>query len=271
MNDPKTVRRTFADAGDKQLETEELEMTKSQPRSTLWITFFAFLLLIGALAPAASALGPLDPRPGPWSLAMEQECAMHSFDHWSCYLWTLDPPPDIAEISFDIKYNPADMLIVDTGFLCDFAAPGTGSCPVTVPGTTDGDASSVVLGDPLAGSTYTLTLTPGEIQVDYVLPPGDVSTGPDENFFGIMFDSPFLASNVQFETTPGDYDFYYVSTSCTTSDPLNPSCGSDSPYYGVDFTPEPSTITLLAPGALAVLGARRWRVVRRRGRRGGRE
>jgi hypothetical protein len=227
------------------------------------IRILTIMALVTLFTPVVSALGPIVPNPDPLSLALEQECAKHYFDHWSCYAWLLDPPPGITQISFDIKYNPADMLIVDTGFLCEYAAPGTGSCPITVPGTTDGDASGLVLGDPLPGSTYTVTLTPGEISVDYILPPGEVSTGPDQNFFGIMFDSPFSASNVQFETTPGVYDFYFVSTSCTTDDLLNPTCGSDSPYYGVDFTPEPSSITLFAPGILAMLGTRRWWVERR--------
>jgi hypothetical protein len=147
------------------------------------------------------------------------------------------------------------MIVVDTGFLCDFAAPGTGSCPTTPPGTAGGDGSSTILGDPLPGSTYTLTLSSDELVVNYTLPPNTVLTGPDPNFFGIMFNSPY--QDVQFEMQPGVYDFYQVSTSCTTSDPLNPTCGSDNPIYGANFVPEPSYFTLLASGALAMLGLRR--------------
>lgn len=100
-------------------------------------------------------------------------------------------------------------------------------------------------------------LSSDELVVNYTLPPNTVLTGPDPNFFGIMFNSPY--QDVQFEMQPGVYDFYQVSTSCTTFDPLNPTCGSDNPIYGANFVPEPSYFTLLASGALAMLGLRRWR------------
>ncbi|QOY89244.1 hypothetical protein [Paludibaculum fermentans] len=214
-----------------------------------------FILLAMAFTPVATAGGPLDPAPGPWSLAREQGCANGNIA--DCYLWVLDPPY-IQSITVDLLYDPTKMTIIDTGFLCDFAKPGTGSCPTTLPGTT-GDGTSTILGDPIDGSFVSLVMGPGSLSLTYTPPPNAVQPGPDRNFFGIMFTSPY--QNVRFEMTPGVYDFFQASTSCTVADPLG-TCGSDSPIYGATFlTPEPQSWVLTSAGLLLLLGL----TLRRRG------
>lgn len=217
------------------------------------------LLLVFTLSFSCStfALGPLDPAPGPWSLAREKGCA--AGNTWDCYLWLLDPP-SLSEIYVEIEFDPTKMTVLDTGFLCDFAKPGTASCPTTAPGTT-GDGTSTILGDPLDGAVVDMVLGTGFLNLRYTLPVDTVFPDVgDRNFFAIQFASPF--EGVTFFETPGTYDFMQTRTECRTTE-AGRSCGSSHPVYGANFydIAEPGSV-LLAGIGLGLMG-----VVRPRRRR----
>lgn len=188
-----------------------------------------------AMAPMdAQAGGPLDPRPGPWSLAREQGCANGST--LDCYLWLLDPPTSAVQIGFEIHYDSSKMTILpeQSGFLCGFSDGG--SCPLTAPGTSGTNGASMVVGGPRAGTDYTFTVTPDTITLAYDLTANPAPLGPDQNFFAIAFTSPY--PGVAFTTEPLTGDFYQVSTSCQTTDPFM-SCKSDHPIFGATLLPVP--------------------------------
>jgi hypothetical protein len=175
-------------------------------------------------------------------------------------------PDGIQDIAMSILYDTSLFSFVSagTGFLCDFS--NGGDCPATdhvVGQTTVPIGAEIVPGPPRLGTSFVLAVNEplGMVSLNYDLSANPAPGGADRNFFVVALAPRIaLSQNIFIHDTPGSYDLNLSATCTALQGGLLEHCGSDTPAYGVTFTPvpvpEPGAIALLASG-LAALGL--WR------------
>ena len=180
------------------------------------------------------------------------KCRGNGSGHFTCsFIRALADPPanGVVDISISIKYDPTLWIFREneSGFLCDFSS--NGDCPPAMASTGlfQIEQLSFNAGDPLPGSTVSLTNDSinGLVSLSYHLQDPIVSD-VDQNFFSFHFDHvrefELAGTTIEYFDTPGVYDFMQTSFNCTTS--LGGECGSQTPITGFNVKIKPLLATI---------------------------
>ena len=226
----------------------------------------SFTLVTGLLSASLIATVLVNPahaagRKNPSALSDQLFKSCDFLHPLECIWWDiLDPPGDISQIGFEIKFIPAMISIdlADSGFLCDFSAGG--DCPAVAPNTVSQGFVPLTVGAPRTGTSFSLILGADTVTLLADLSANPPPSGTDRNFFALAFKTvePQNISSVQFSNSPGVGDMFQVagpSQVCTLVG--GGECGSDNPGQGFTFIPEPSSVALLGAGLLFVTALRR--------------
>jgi|HubBroStandDraft_6_1064221.scaffolds.fasta_scaffold319133_1 hypothetical protein len=173
----------------------------------------------------------------------------------------VDPPArGVTDLSIALQYDAAQLTFdqQNSGFLTPFAVNSDNPPVVAREGTVPIDllpSSGFNPGQPLPGSSATLTDTGTEVSLDYHLS-SPVTINGETNFFLFSFDfkdPPVIdigTSSITYLAADPGVDFTQVSFVCHTDVVPDPGCGSENPVEGITLNleriPEPGTWGLLA-------------------------
>jgi hypothetical protein len=195
----------------------------------------------------------------------------------------VDPVGTVSHVRMTLDYDwsgptftfnaglSGPLCAFSVGGSCPPANPGSGMEPF-VPGINLFTTLPDVAGAPLPGSPIFSVIDNGlAVTLEYQLP-APIAVRTETNFFLFVFDY-IVPKTIDISTVAVRYstaiqpnaEFVLLDPFCDSGPPDHTPCGSTVPAVSIAFTPEPSTVALLATGAagLALTAARRRRGARR--------